>query len=51
MSWYEKFEKLRELIGDETMFCAICNYFNADQLNDFCEQTITDYDLENEFEE
>ena len=51
MSWYEEFEKLRGLLGDETMFSAICNYFSSDQMSDFCNQVITDYDLENEFEE
>lgn len=50
MDWYEKFEKLKELIGDETMFCAITNYFSSDQIDDFCESLIVDYNLENEFE-
>ena len=31
MEWYEKFERLREVLGDETVFTAIKNYFTAEE--------------------
>lgn len=51
MKWYEKLEKIREFISDTELLNAVGNYFDADQMNDFCEQMIIDFDLENEFEE
>ena len=50
MEAFEKFKKLRDLIGDDSLFCEISNYFSSDELNDFCESVISEYDLENEFE-
>lgn len=51
MDWYEKFEKIREFLSDEIIIEAMQNYFNSDELNDFCDSMITDYDLESEFED
>lgn len=51
MEWYEKLEKIREFVSDEAIITAIGNYFNSDQMNDFCEQMIIDFELESEFEE
>lgn len=51
MDWYEKLEKIREFVSDEEIITAMGNYFNSDDMNDFCEQMIVDYDLENEFED
>ena len=50
MDWYSKFEKLREIIGDDAIISNVQNYFCSDDLDDFCDQMITDYDLEYEFE-
>ena len=51
MEYWEKFEKLREILGDETVLQEVTNYFTADQVNEFCDSVATDYDVENEFEE
>lgn len=51
MEWYEKLEKIRDFVSDDDIITAMGNYFNSDQLNDFCEQMITDFDLESEFED
>lgn len=47
---YEDFERLREILGDETIFSELSNYFSSDDFNGFVESLITDYDLESEFE-
>lgn len=51
MEWYEKLEKIREFVFDEEIITAMGNYFNSDQMDDFCEQMITNFDLECEFED
>lgn len=51
MEWYEKFEKVIELIGKEKVLQEVENYFPADEINGFTESLIAAYDLENEFEE
>ena len=50
MEFWEKFEKLRAILGDETVLNSVLNYFSSDQINEFCNNTITIYDIENEFE-
>ena len=50
MEWYEKFEKLREILGDETVLQEVSNYFTSIQIDEFCDSVATDYDIENEFE-
>ena len=50
MEWYEKFEKLREILGDETVLQEVSNYFTSAQIDEFCDSVATDYDIENEFE-
>ena len=51
MEWYDKFEKIREFLSDEIIISNVQNYFCSDDLDDFCNQLITDYDLEDEFKE
>ena len=51
MEYWEKFEKLREILGDETVLQEVSNYFTADQINEFCDSVATDYDLEDELNE
>ena len=51
MEWYEKFERLREVLGDETVFTAIKNYFTADQIEEFCDDIACQYDVELIFHE
>ena len=51
MEYYEKFEKLREILGDETVLQEVINYFTVDQIDEFCDSVATDYDIENEFED
>lgn len=51
MEYWEKFEKLREILGDETVLREVTNYFTSDQIDDFCDSVATDYDIENEFNE
>lgn len=48
MDWYEKFEKVKELIGSEKLLTEVENYFNTDQLEEFINDIITAYDLEKE---
>jgi hypothetical protein len=50
MEWYDKLEKLREILGDKEMFIAVSNYFSSSQMEDFCDSVINEYDLESEFE-
>ena len=49
MEWYKKLEKVREFVCDEKIITAMGNYFNSDQMEDFCEELITNYGLEDEF--
>ena len=51
MEYWEKFEKLREILGDEIIFENILNYFTSDQIDEFCDSIATDYDCEDIFEE
>lgn len=51
MEWYEKFEKLIEILGDKEMLIAVSNYFSDSQGEDFCDSVINEYDLESEFNE
>lgn len=51
MEWYDKFEKIREFLSDEIIISNVQDYFCSDDLDDFCNQLITDYDLEDEFKE
>ena len=51
MEWYEKLEQIREFICDEEIITAMGNYFNSDQMDDFCDQLIIDNDLEEEFKD
>ena len=51
MEYWEKFEKLREILGDETVLQEVSNYFTADQIDEFCDSVATDYDVEDEFNE
>ena len=49
MDCYEKFEKLIELVGKDSLLIEIENYFSSDDINDFCDHVITHNDLEDEF--
>ena len=51
MEYYEKFEKLREFLGDKIILENVLNYFDSDQIDEFCNSTATDYDCEDIFEE
>ena len=51
MEWYDKFEKIREFLSDEIIISNVQSYFCSDDLEDFCNQLIIDYDLEDEFKE
>ena len=51
MSWYEKLEKVREFVCDEEIITAMGNYFNSDQMEDFVNELIINYDLDSEFPE
>ncbi len=50
MEWYEKFEKVIELIGSEAVAKEVINYFSSDDVKDFTEHLISSRDLESEFE-
>lgn len=49
MEWYEKLEKVREFVCDEEIITAMGNYFNSDQMEDFVNELIINYDLDSEF--
>lgn len=51
MEWYEKLEKIREFVSDEAIITAMGNYFNSDQMEDFCNELIINNDLDSEFPE
>jgi hypothetical protein len=51
MEYFEKFEKFREILGDETVFVEITNYFTPDQLDEFCDSVANEYDIENKLED
>ena len=51
MEYWEKFEKLRGILGDETVLEEVSNYFTAAQIDEFCDSVATDYDIENQFED
>lgn len=51
MEWCEKLEKLRDYISDESIIEAMGNYFDSQQMEDFCNELIIDNDLDSEFSE
>ena len=51
MEYWEKFEKIKDYLTNEIILENVLNYFTSDQINDFCDSLITDYDLEDEFNE
>lgn len=51
MEWYEKLEKIREYVSDNNIITAMGNYFNSDQMEDFVNELIINYDLDSEFSE
>lgn len=51
MEWYEKLEKIRDHISDESIIEAMGNYFDSYQMEDFCNELIIDNDLDLEFSE
>ncbi len=51
MEWYEKFEKVIELLDKDKVLQEVANYFPAGEIDKFTESLIAAYDLENEFEE
>lgn len=51
MEWYEKLEKIRDYISDESIIEAMGNYFDSYQIEDFCNELIIDNDLDLEFSE
>ena len=51
MEWYEKLEKLRDHISDADIITAMGNYFNSDQMDEFCNELIINNDLDSEFPE
>ena len=51
MEYWEKFEKLIEILGQETVLREVTNYFTSDQIDEFCDSVANDYDIENEFNE
>ena len=51
MEWYEKLEKIREFVSDEQIITDMGNYFNSDQMEDFVNELIINYDLDSEFPE
>ena len=51
MEYWEKFEKIKDYLTNEIILENVLNYFSADEINDFCDSLITDYDLEDEFNE
>ena len=42
---YNRFQRLREDIGDDALLEAIAQYYSSDQLNELCESIEDDYDL------
>ena len=48
MEYWEKFKKLREILGDKTVLEEVVNYFNSDQIDEFCDSVATDYDIGND---
>lgn len=51
MEWYEKLEKIRDYISDESIIEAMGNYFDPYKMEDFCNELIIDNDLDSEFSE
>lgn len=49
MDYFDKFNTLREVLGDETVLSEIINYFSSDQIDEFCDSVANDYNVENEF--
>lgn len=46
MEYWEKFERLREILGDETVLQEVSMYFTSDQIDEFCDSVANDYDVE-----
>ena len=51
MEYWEKFEKLIEILGQDTVLREVTNYFTSDQIDEFCDSVANDYDIENELNE
>lgn len=51
MEWHEKLEKIRDYISDASIIEAMGNYFDSQQMEDFCNELIIDNDLDSEFSE
>lgn len=51
MEWYEKFERVLELLTHEQIYTEVENYFPKDDIERFTNSLIAAYDLENEIEE
>lgn len=50
MEWYEKFEKVIELLGSDEVAHEIMHYFPSNNVEEFTEHLISSRDLESEFE-
>lgn len=51
MEFWEKMERLRELVGDKAVLDELVQYLNSDEQNDFVDDYIRLYDLEDAFPE
>mgnify|MGYP006988954957 CR=1 FL=1 len=51
MTAYEKFQKVREHIGDESLFEHIVNWLPDDELEEMMDDAISDNDLDYFFPE
>lgn len=50
MEYYEKFNRLREVLSDETVFTEILNYFSSHDIEEFCWSVARDYEVEYELD-
>lgn len=48
MGNYERYERLAELLGAETILSEVYNYLNADERTEFIERTMRYWDIEEE---
>lgn len=46
---YSVFEAVRDMLGDDTFISEVYNYMNCDDLHDFLDCLIREYDLPLEF--
>lgn len=51
MSTWDKFEEMREVLGDETMLDAVYQYFGDWRMEECVESIATDYDFSFDDEE